>query len=106
MIYYSLVQDSHNPVITATGTIATTVINFCNTSSTQSGVIDVCIVNSGDVPKLENMVLTQYPIPTQDSFEYNTEKYVLGNGDYISVSGSITNIISAVVSYINYPVYS
>lgn len=103
MIDYSFVQNTFQPLLTATSSLSNTVINFCNTGAVvNSGeIIDICIVKNGETPQLVNTVIKELTIPSKETFEYSAERFILSVGDSIYVSGSIGNNTAAFISWLS-----
>jgi hypothetical protein len=86
-------------VYTSSGTSATTVIFFCNTS-VSAVTLDVYAVPNAGAASATTQLISEVSINAKDTYILNLEKIVLANGDSIQAKASAGTSISATVSYV------
>ena len=85
---------------TSSGDSAVTTIHICNTSA---GAIsfDLCVVPSGGSASDSTILYKTVNVNATDTYIIDTEKMVLGNGDFIAAkddTGSVTVVTISTVS--------
>lgn len=84
---------------------AITTIMVCNFATSDSAVFDLHLVKNGDARGNANIIVSQLELPAGETFTFDSEKIVLGEGDFVSFSaspdtGSGNTDLSATVSYL------
>lgn len=85
---------------TSSGDSAITTIHICNTSG---GAIefDLCIVPSGGSASDSTIAYKTVSVAATDTFVIDTEKLVLGNGDFIAAKDNTGSVTVMTISYVS-----
>ena len=85
---------------TSSGDSAVTTIHVCNTSG---GAIsfDLCVVPSGGSASDSTIVYKTVNVNATDTFIIDTEKLVLGNGDFIAAKDDTGSVTVMTISYVS-----
>ena len=102
----SQVITAGNPpvkVYDSTGQNAITSMMFCNTSTSQSALIDIYVVSdvSGYAPGYQTQVLKAIPIPPEETFVMDSEKFILEDNDGVYVRSNVANAITVTISSVS-----
>ncbi len=95
----AVLTTSSAAVYTSTGNSATTVIFFCNTSSS-AVTVDVYAVPNAGAAGVATQLISEISINAKDTYILNLEKIVLANGDMIHAKASAGTAVTATVSYV------
>jgi hypothetical protein len=76
---------------------AITCVIFCNYSAS-TVTINVYAVPSGGAVSNTSLVIKQLELPAGETFTFDTEKFVLNDGDRLHATCSADNAVSATVS--------
>jgi hypothetical protein len=76
---------------------AITCVIFCNYSAS-TVTINVYAVPSGGAVSNASLVIKQLELPASETFTFDTEKFVLNDGDRLHATCSADNAVSATVS--------
>jgi len=86
---------------------AVTTILVCNTWTPNpldeddgKTTFDMHLVQQGDPKNTTNQVINDLELPAGETFTFDSEKIILGDGDSIVVVGDSPNTLSATVSYL------
>ena len=82
----------------ASGEQAVTTIFFCNTAAASDAAFDLYIVPAGHVATTATQVLKSLSLPAKETFVFDAEKIILGNGDGIFAQADTNLVITATVS--------
>lgn len=93
-------------IYTSSGTSAITTVIICNTATydpnnptTGLTYLSLHAVKSGNTAGTVNKIVNQLPIPAGETVNFDTEKLVLDNGDFlVAYSASPANLVSTVSS--------
>jgi hypothetical protein len=85
---------------TSSGDSAVTTIHVCNTSG---GAIsfDLCVVPSGGSASDSTIVYKTVNVNATDTYIIDTEKLVLGNGDFIAAKDDTGSVTVMTISYVS-----
>jgi len=85
---------------TSSGDSAITTIHICNTSG---GAIsfDLCVVPSGGSASDSTIVYKTVNVNATDTYIIDTEKLVLGNGDFIAAKDDTGSVTVMTISYVS-----
>lgn len=104
-IQSTAIGTSVTTLYTSSGENAVTNIMFCNTvpynpafPNTGLAYLTVYLVKSGDNATSTNMVVNYLPIPAGETFSFDAEKIILGNGDSVRALADVTATLVATVS--------
>ena len=88
-------------VYTSSGDSAITFMSFCNHSGSVVS-IDVHIIKNGDVLTNDNLFAQGIDINAGDTYilYQGSEKIILSNNDYVSVTASLANAVAVITSYV------
>jgi hypothetical protein len=76
---------------------AVTCLIFCN-YSVSTVTINVYAVPNGGTVSNSSLVIKQLELPASETFTFDTEKFVLTNGDRIHATSSANDAVAATVS--------
>jgi len=99
-IQNTTLTTSYSSVYTSTGDSATTVIYFCNTSSSPV-TFDLCVVPDGGSPGSANQVYNQVEIAANDTYIIDMEKLILEDGDSLQAKDDTGSVTTVTVSYVS-----
>lgn len=85
-------------VFTATGEVAVTNIFFCNNSDTSDTLLDVYLTPALNSPGTSTVIIKSLPLPATETFVFDAEKLILGNGDEIGAQATVDGIVVATIS--------
>lgn len=71
--------------------------NFTNLSER----ITLYVRETGEAAQYKNTIVSNLLMLSGDTFHFPYEKFILGSGDCISVSGAIGNRVAATLSFLN-----
>lgn len=104
-IQSSAIGTSTTTLFTSSGSNAITNIMFCNTiqynpSNPTSGLayLTVYLVASGSTASTTNTVVNYLPLPAGETFSFDSEKIILGDGDKVQAVASAAATLVATVS--------
>ena len=102
----SQVTTSGNPpvqVYESQGQNAITSMMFCNTTTNQTVNIDIYIVSdsSGLAPGPQTQILKAIPIPPEETFVMDSEKFILEDLDGVYVRADVANAVTVTVSSVS-----
>jgi hypothetical protein len=90
-------------LFTSVGNNAVTTIMFCNTAAydplnPMAGLtlLDLHFVKDTFGITNTNLVVNQLPIPAGETFTFDTEKIILGDGDRVVASASPANLVATI----------
>lgn len=94
------VSTSTAPAYTSLGNSAVTFMSLCNYSGGNI-VANVYVVPNGSSPGNLNIVMSNLPITSNDSYQFyaGNEKLILSNNDTIQVNASANSAVTIVTSY-------
>ena len=99
-IQNTTLTTSYSSVYTSTGDSATTVIYFCNTSSSPVK-FDLCVVPSGDSPSASNQIYSEVEVAAKDTYIIELEKLILEDGDSLRAKDDTGSVTTVTVSYVS-----
>ena len=85
---------------TSSGDSAITTIHICNTSASPI-VFDLCIVPSGGTASDSTIAYKTVTVAATDTYIIDTEKLVLGNGDFIAAKDDTGSVTVMTISYVS-----
>ena len=85
---------------TSSGDSAITTMHLCNTSG-GAVLVDICIVPSGGSASDSTIAYKTLSIAATDSYIIDTEKFVLGNGDFIAAKDDTGSVTVMTISYVS-----
>ena len=85
---------------TSSGDSAITTIHICNTSGS-SIAFDLCIVPSGGSASDSTIAYKTVTVAATDTYIIDTEKLVLGNGDFIAAKDDTGSVTVMTISYVS-----
>lgn len=97
---------SGNPpvqVYQSNGQNAITSMIFCNTTTSLTANIDIYVVSdqSGYAPGPQTQILKAIPIPPEETFIMDSEKFILEDRDGVYVRSSVANAITVTISSVS-----
>jgi hypothetical protein len=92
-----VVQGSNIFICPADQEHAVTCVVFCNTSASPA-TISVYAVPSGGNVGASSQVIKDLDLPAGETFTFDTEKFVLAEGDRLHATCSASNSVTATVS--------
>lgn len=98
-ILNTTVQATPTTVLTASGNTVATVLYLCNGGGSNV-TFSVYVVPSGGSANGTNIIYSDVPLATKDTYVIDTEKLILGNGDTVRVTASSAGSVICTVSYI------
>lgn len=99
-IQNTTLTTSYSSVYTSTGDSATTVIYFCNTSSSPVK-FDLCVVPSGGSPSASNQIYSEVEVAAKDTYIIDIEKLILEDGDSLRAKDDTGSVTTVTVSYVS-----
>lgn len=101
MIVSTQISSGSSILSASTGNnLAIVLISLCNFSPSAS-TVDINVVPSGSVAGNSNLFIKGRLLNPSDSLILSTEKILLGSGDSLWMSSSLSASVSTVVSYMN-----
>ena len=85
---------------TSSGDSAITTIHICHTSAGPI-VFDLCIVPSGGTASDSTIAYKTVTVAATDTYIIDTEKLVLGNGDFIAAKDDTGSVTVMTISYVS-----
>ena len=85
---------------TSSGDSAVTTIHICNTSGSAI-IFDLCIVPSGGSASDSTIAYKTVSVAATDTYIIDTEKLVLGNGDFIAAKDDTGSVTVMTISYVS-----
>jgi len=85
---------------TSSGDSAITTIHVCNTSA-GAIIFDLCIVPSGGTASDSTIAYKTVTVAATDTYIIDTEKLVLGNGDFIAAKDDTGSVTVMTISYVS-----
>lgn len=100
------ITTSGNPpvqVYESAGQSAITSMMFCNTSTNQTAKIDIYVVSDGQgyAPGYQTQILKAIPIPPEETFVMDSEKFILEDLDGVYVKSDVANAITVTISSVS-----
>jgi len=94
------VTTSATTIYTSSGNSAVTWCSITNYSATDA-LVSIYVVPNGSTAANTNIAISSLTITANDTYQLyaGSEKLLLGNGDFISVTANATNRITTVTSY-------
>lgn len=102
----SQVVTAGNPpvqVYESAGQSAITSMMFCNTTTNQTVNIDIYVVSDvqGLAPGPQTQILKAVPIPPEETFVMDSEKFILEDLDGVYVKADVANAITVTISSVS-----
>ena len=85
-------------VYTSTGNTVISTLHLCNQSG-GAALVSLNIVPSGGSAAANNLVYANLSISALDTYVIETERFILGNGDFISCTANVANAVIATTTY-------
>ena len=85
-------------VYTSSGNTVVSTLHLCNVTGS-AAQISVRLVPSGGTPGANNTIYSNLTINANDTHISSTERFVMGNGDFISATANTANAIISTVTY-------
>lgn len=85
-------------VYTSSGNTVVSTLHLCNQSGS-TAVVTVNLVPSGGTAGANNLIYANLSISTLDTYVIETERFILGNGDFISCTANVANAVIATTTY-------
>lgn len=98
-IQNTLLLSSDTSIFQATVETAVTTVILCNTSPT-SVTVNMFLVPNGGTASTATTIVSSMSINANDTFVFDSEKFILSTGDKFSGYASIPNVVAATISYI------
>jgi hypothetical protein len=104
------INAANTTLYTSSGTtaITTLIVSNVNTYSAASPTVgqsnlNLFIVPGGGTPNFANLIVSALPLPAGETFTFDNEKIIMGNGDTLvatssAPSGVVPNVLSLTVS--------
>jgi Tfp pilus assembly major pilin PilA len=74
---------------------------FCNQSSVSDCTLDIYAVPSGGVANSSTQIIKTLSLPATETFVFDAEKIMLGNGDAIWAQSTVDKIVVATLSSVS-----
>ena len=102
----SQITTAGNPpvlVYESTGQNAITSMIFCNTTTNQTAKIDIYVVSDVQAlaPGPQTQILKSIPIPPEETFVMDSEKFILEDQDGIYVRSDVADAITVTISSVS-----
>lgn len=94
---FSLTNAAAQTVFSSAGNNIVSTIHFCNFSG-NAVTISVFLVATGGTAGNTNIIYSNHPINSGDTFIVDTEKMILGNGDFLAANCSSSSAVTATVT--------
>lgn len=85
-------------VYTSTGNTVVSTLHLCNQSG-GTALVSMNLVPSGGTAGANNLIYANLQISTLDTYVIETERFILGNGDFISCTANVANAVIATTTY-------
>jgi hypothetical protein len=89
---------SATTVYTSTGNTVVSTLHLCNQSAA-AVTVSVNLVPSGGTAAANNKIYANLSIAILDTYVIETERFILGNGDFISCTANTANSVIATTTY-------
>jgi hypothetical protein len=88
------------PFYTSSGASAVTAVYFCNTDASNTAIVTVHALSSGDTVSDVNMIYNEISLTAGDTYVIDTEKIIFDSGDTLQAFKTGNANVSATVSYV------
>lgn len=85
-------------VYTSSGNTVVSTLHLCNQSGATT-LVSLNLVPSGGTAAANNKVYANLNIAALDTYVIETERFILGNGDFISCTANTANSVIATTTY-------
>ena len=90
---FSLTNSAAQTIFNSSGNNIVSTIHFCNFSANAT-TINVYLVSTGGTPGTSNIIYSSFPVSGGDTFIIDTEKMILGNGDFLAANAAANTAIT------------
>jgi len=85
-------------VYTSTGNTVVSTLHLCNQGGATT-LVSLNLVPNGGTAGANNIVYANLNIAALDTYVIETERFILGNGDFISCTANVANNVIATTTY-------
>jgi hypothetical protein len=93
------ILTSATTAYTSSGSTAITSMFICNFDTTNDCHVTVYLVPSGDSADDTTTIFKQLNIEAGDTYIFNTERFLLANGDTVKMTAETAGDLSSMISY-------
>lgn len=93
------ILTSATTAYTSSGSTAITSMFICNFDTTNDCHVTVYLVPSGDSADDTTTIFKQLNIEAGDTYIFNTERFLLSNGDTVKMTAETNGDLSSMISY-------